>query len=122
VQAVQDSLINVALDAKQPYWVRIRAAMVINHVGDEKTKARLKPLAVGEAENDPEDKLKGYALQAVYPDCMTTEEVFSRLTQPKAKYIGGSYQEFIARDFGSRLPLSDLPIALRWLEKQPVRH
>jgi predicted NACHT family NTPase len=122
VQAVQDSLINVALDAKQPYWVRIRAAMVINHVGDEKTKARLKPLAVGEAENDPEDKLKGYALQAVYPDCMTTEEVFSRLTQPKAKYIGGSYQEFIARDFGSRLPLSDLPIALRWLGKQPVRH
>ena len=122
VQAVQDSLINVALDAKQPYWVRIRAAMVINHVGDEKTKARLKPLAVGEAENDPEDKLKGYALQAVYPDYITTEEVFSSLTQPKAKYIGGSYQEFIARDFGSRLPLSDLPIALRWLEKQPVRH
>ncbi|MEP0853645.1 MULTISPECIES: hypothetical protein [Cyanophyceae] len=122
VQAVQDSLINVALDAKQPYWVRIRAAMVINHVGDEKTKARLKPLTVGEVENDPEDKLKGYALQAVYPDYMTTEEVFSSLTQPKAKYIGGSYQEFIARDFGSRLPLSDLPIALRWLEKQPVRH
>lgn len=121
VQAVQQSLSDVALDAEQPYWVRMRATKAVCDIGDEMTKAQLRPLAIGEAGGDPEDELKGCGLRAVYPSHMTAGEVFDNLTQPKAKYIGGRYQEFIARDFGQHLQLSELPVALSWIEKQPTR-
>ncbi|NJN92137.1 MAG: hypothetical protein HC878_18415 [Leptolyngbyaceae cyanobacterium SL_5_14] len=121
VQAVQTNLANVALDVDQLYWVRIRAAQVLVHIGDENTKAQLKPLVTGEVGNDPEDHLKGVALKAVYPNHMTTEEVFRNITRPKANYSGGIYQELIADELGKVVPLSDLLIALKWLENLPIR-
>jgi predicted NACHT family NTPase len=121
VQAVQSSLADVALAPKQPYWVRIRAVQTLIHVGDEDTKARLKPLVTSKASNDPEDYLKGFALRAVYPNHITTEEVFENITQPKANFSGGSYQEFIANKLGQILQPSDLLVALRWVEKQLPR-
>jgi predicted NACHT family NTPase len=120
VQDVQLDLLHVALDTKQHYWVRVRAASAVVHVGDEQTKARLKPLAFG-SRDDLEDELKGYALQAVYPLHMTTEEVVNCLTQPKASYIGGHYQDFVAQELGQCLPSTDLLVALKWLEKQSTR-
>jgi hypothetical protein len=89
-------------------------------VGDEQTKMRLKRLAFN-SQDDPEDELKGYALQAVYPTHLTTEEVLSCLTQPKASYIGGCYQDFVAKGLGLRLPPTDLPVVLEWLLKDPIR-
>lgn len=120
VQAVQSDLADVALNPKQPYWIRTRAASALVHVGDEQTKGRLKPLVFG-SEDDLEDELKGYALQAVYPTDITTEEVLNCLTQPKGNYIGGCYQDFVADELGQRLPKDDLPLALSWLEQQSTR-
>ena len=120
VQAVQSNLVDVALDASQPYWIRTRAASAVVCVGNEQTKAQLKPLAIG-SQDDIEDELKGYALKAVYPTHMTTEEVLGCLTQPKASYIGGCYQNFVAKELGLRLPLTDLLAALEWLLKNPIR-
>lgn len=121
VQTAQSSLADIALDADQPYWVRIQAAETLIHVGDEDTKARLKTLVISRVSNDPEDYLKGFALRAVYPNYMTTEEVFENITQPKANFFGGSYQEFIANELGQILQPSDLLVALRWVEKQLSR-
>jgi len=120
VKVLQSELAGVALDPDQPYWIRTRAASAVGCVGDEQTKEQLKPLAVG-SQDDIEDELKGLALQAVYPGHMTTEEVLNCLTQPKASYIGGCYQCFIAERLGQRLPETDLPIALKWLEQQSTR-
>lgn len=121
LQAVQNSLVNIALDSQKPLRIRTHAALTIGEIADEQTKALLKPLALGEVENDPEDQLKGYAMLALYPNLMSAEEVFGVLTQPKANYIGGVYQDFIAEEFAQRLQLSDLPVALKWLEKQSSR-
>lgn len=120
VQAVQSDLADVALNPKQSYWIRTRAASALVHVGDEQTKGRLKPLVFG-SQDDLEDELKGYALQAVYPTDITTEEVLNCLTQPKGNYIGGCYQDFVADELGQRLPKDDLPLALSWLEQQSTR-
>lgn len=120
VQAVQSDLADVALDIDQPYWIRTRAASAVISVGDEQTKRRLKRLAFS-SKDDLEDELKGYALQAVYPIHMTTEEVLNCLTQPKASYVGGCYQDFVAKELGLRLPLTDLLVALEWLLKDPIR-
>jgi predicted NACHT family NTPase len=119
VKAVQSELLDVALDINQPYWVRTRAASALVCIGDEQTKVKLEPLAAGD-EKDLEDELKGYALQAICPTHMTTEKILNSLSQPKAPYIGGTYQDFIARKLGQLIPDTDIPIVLRWLKKQPT--
>ncbi|MEH2332388.1 NACHT domain-containing protein [Nostoc sp.] len=121
VKAVQEYLADIALDPQQHSSVRINAAVAICNLGDEKTKARLKPLAVAKIQNDVEEQLKGCGLRAVWPSNITAEEVFNVITQPVSKFIGGRYQDFIAKELGEHLQISDLPVALRWLEKQVKR-
>ncbi|OCQ89848.1 hypothetical protein BCD64_18035 [Nostoc sp. MBR 210] len=121
VKDVQDYLANVALDPEQHDWIRINAAVAVCNLGNEKTKARLKPLAVAKIKNDVEEQLKGCGLRAVWPGNITTEELFNTLIQPVSKSIGGRYQDFIADELAEHLQISDLPVALRWLEKQITR-
>ncbi|MGJ3246479.1 MAG: NACHT domain-containing protein [Elainellaceae cyanobacterium] len=120
VEAVQSNLVDVALDANQPYWVRTHAARAVVCIGNDETKVRLRPLAFG-SESDPEDDLRGIALKALYPRHMDLEEVLNSLTQPKSNVIGGSYQGFIAQDLSQQLQVTDLPVALKWLEGQSSR-
>lgn len=126
VKAVQDSLADIALDPTQLYTVRTHAAYTVCVIGDEKTKARLKPLAVGEAGDEPDDDLKGYALRAVWSQHISVEDLLAHLSQPKQKeafpIIGGAYQDFIAAEFAEHLQLSDLPVALKWLEQLPQKY
>lgn len=121
VRVLQEHLADVALAPGQSYLVRVNAACAVCHVGDEETKARLKPLALGEAGDDPEDELKGYGLQAVWPNHITVTDLLSILTQRKKKFFGGRYQDFVAKDIGQHLQLADLSVALKWIEKQPPR-
>lgn len=121
VRVLQEYLADIALTPEQPYWVRVNAAGAVCRIGDQETKARLQPLAIGKAGDDPEDELKGYGLRAVWPNHITAVELFTILTQPKTKSIGGRYQDFIAKDIGQHLQLVDLPVALKWVEKQPSR-
>ncbi|PHM05876.1 NACHT domain-containing protein [Nostoc sp. 'Peltigera malacea cyanobiont' DB3992] len=76
VKTVQEYLANVALDPQQHSSVRINAAVAVCNLGDDKTKARLKPLAVAKIQNDVEEQLKGCGLRAVWPSNITAEEVF----------------------------------------------
>lgn len=121
LKSFQHDLVNVALDASQPYWVRVNAAHTVCKIGDTGIKAKLKPLALGEAGEDPDDELKGYGLKAVYPSDLTAKEFFDILTQPKGNFIGGTYQNFIAKEFSKHLQLADLPLALNWVEVQQPR-
>ncbi|MGJ5675268.1 MAG: CHAT domain-containing protein [Nostochopsis sp.] len=121
VKALQEYLANVALDPQQPSAIRINAAVAVCNLGDEKTKARLKPLAVAKIKNDVEEQLKGCGLRAVWPGNITAEELFDTLIQPVSKSIGGRYQGFIATELVEHLQISDLPVALKWLEKQALR-
>lgn len=126
VKAVQDSLANVALDPTQPHEIRRNAAFTVCDIGDESTKARFKPLALGEAGDDPNDDLKGYGLRAVWSNHMTVEELLNCFSQPKSRGVipagGGVYQNFIAWEFAQRLQLADLPVVLQWIGKQVSRH
>lgn len=122
-KAVQDSLADIALDPTQAYIVRENAAQTICVMGDEKSKARLKPLALGEVCNDPEDYLKGHALKATFPQHLTIEELLDNITQPKSQSIGGTYADFIASGVAERLHIQDISVMLRWLtEKLPRRY
>ena len=120
LKSFQHNLVDVALDASQPYWVRVKAAYTVYEFGDSEIKAKLKPLALGEAGEDPDDELKGYGLQATYPFHLTAKEVFDVLRWPKSNVIGGTYQDFIAKDFPEHLQSADLPLALKWFEAQQL--
>jgi len=120
VSPVQSNLVTIALDEKQPYNIRVRAASAVSRIGDDKTKAKLKSLALNN-KKDPDNSLKGLALKSVYPERMTTVEALNCLTQTRTSIIGGHYQDFIARDFGDSIPEEDLYLVLRWIKNQPAR-
>jgi len=123
VKTVQNSLADIALDPAQLYVVRTHAAHTVCAIGDEETKARLKPLALDEVEDNPDDDLKGCGLRAVWSRHIAVEDLLNHLSQPNQKeafpVIGGVYQDFIATEFAEQLRLSDLPVALKWLERLP---
>jgi hypothetical protein len=96
----------------------VNAAYAVNYIGDDITKAKLKPLVVGESGDDPDDELIGCGLQAVWPNHMAAEELFAILTPPKRPTFGGAYQRFLLSDVVQSLTVSDLPTALKWAGEQ----
>jgi predicted NACHT family NTPase len=118
--SLQDKLASLALDQGDDTDLRVNAAYAVNRIGDSPTKAKLRPLAVGEAGNDQDDELKGCGLRAVWPDHISSEELFSLLTWPKRSSLSGSYKSFLsalARE-ANRL---DLGVALRWLRERDIQ-
>lgn len=121
LRSLQGAGAEVALDPDQPFLVRKEAARFVAHVGDSSTRARLKPLATGDASNDPDGDLQGWGLEAVWPEHMDAEELFASLTLPNENYLG-SYAYFLNQELPERLRPSDLPVALAWVEDQQRRH
>jgi predicted NACHT family NTPase len=123
IKLLQDDLVTIALDSSQPHLVRVNAAHAVSDIGDPEIKAKLKPLALGNAGADPDNELKGYGLHAVYSSShISTTEIFDILTKPTGNFFGGTYQDFVARELTKHLKPDDLPVALKWLESQDSRH
>jgi len=121
LQTLQGNLADIALDPTQPVPIREEAAYVVGRIGDDTTKAKLKPLAIGEAENDHRDQLRGYGLQAVWPDRITAKELFTVLKPPKVENFYGAYWTFFSSKLVQHLEPTDLLTALKWVEGQPTR-
>lgn len=117
LRTLQDDLAEVALDVNDLLSVRINAAYAVKRIGDETTKARLKPLAFGQAGEDPEDELKGCGLDAVWPNHISSEELFSLLTPPKRTSLIGAYKMFLSSTIVEHLTVADLPTALNWVKE-----
>ena len=114
---LQDCLVEIALDPHKPHPLRIHAARAIVHIGDDMTKAKLKPLAIGKMENDVDDELKGCSLQAIWPTHLTVEKLFTTLSPPKKENLIGMYHIFLSHDLIQHLALNGLPKALKWVEE-----
>ena len=121
LRSLQGVAVEVALDADQPFLVRKDAVRFVAHVGDGHTRGRLKPLAVGAAGDDPDGDLRGWALEAVWPEHMSAEELFGALARPNDNYLG-SYAFFLLNELPESLRPADLPVALSWVEDQQRRH
>ncbi len=119
---LQDELATVALDAADVLPVRIHAAYAVQQIGDQLTRARLRPLAYGDAGEDPDDDLKGCGLQALWPDALTVDELFPLLKRPKKSNLYGLYQAFLETDLTAKLQVFDLPVALRWAAQHQADH
>ncbi|KGF71730.1 hypothetical protein DO97_15710 [Neosynechococcus sphagnicola sy1] len=121
VSELQEELVNLALDSSQSIYLRVSAAKALCSIGDAGTRLRLKPLAIEQLPEDEDDRLKGYALRALWSDLLTAEELFSVLTRPKKRNFLGSYQIFIDLELVPRLQPDDFVVALNWLGNQGIR-
>lgn len=121
VHELGEDLATLALDSSQSIELRVNAVNTLCSVGNSETKLKLKPLAIGNLEEDEDDQLKGYSLEAVWPEDLTAEELFNVITIPKRRNLFGGYQSFINNKLVSKLQPSDLLVALQWLEKQGLR-
>ncbi len=115
LREVSQELLSVALDDSDDIQIRIQAAYAIARVGDEVTRANLRPLAEGKSGDDPDDELKGCALQALWPDLIAFEELPNLLTPPKRSSLYGAYKSFLWRKLVARVHPNDLPTALNWV-------
>lgn len=121
LQKLQEELTDIALDPSQPIPIRVNASYALYRIADDETKAKLKPLATGEAGDDPDDELKGCGLRAVWPAYMTARELFFILTYPKRENLFGAYQLFLRYELVPHIQPPDLPKALKWVEEQGPR-
>ncbi len=111
---LQKDLLEVALNASQPLEIRVRAPYSLSDLGDRGVRGQLRPLAEANAGDDPDDELKGCTLVALWPDCITAEEVFSLLTPPRRESLFGVYKHFLRDELPDKLTPEDLPTALQW--------
>ncbi len=116
VKELQVALADIALDGREEERLRSNAAHALASVGDKDTRSRLRPLAFGEAGEDPWDNLKGNALRAVWPDIITADELFASLTPPRHESYLGMYLYFAEYELSKHLDAGSLPSALRWLK------
>lgn len=121
VSDLQEELVNLALDSSQSVYLRVSAAKALGSIGDRFTQLKLKPLGTEQLPEDEDDQLKGYALQALWSEHLTPEELFQALTPPKKRNFIGGYRMFLNYKIAPQLQPHDLVIALNWLEKQGVR-
>lgn len=115
-------LVAIALDQTEEYQIRIQATCAVSRIGDDTAKSSLIPLARGEGGDDPNDELKGYALQGLWPGLISTEELFSALEKQKKENYFGSFAYFLSLDFVKFVPDSDIIWALHWVQRQEARH
>jgi hypothetical protein len=114
VKELQNVLVNIALDKGDDQDIRVHAAYAVAWVGDSETKAKLKPLVFGKEEDDPRFRLKGVALNMLWNEHISAEELFSVLSPPN-NHITGSYEVFLDSEMVEKLRIEDLPVALDWL-------
>jgi hypothetical protein len=117
VEELGPDLADIALDANEESVLRIPAGAAAANIGSSDVKFRLRPLAFGQAGDDPDDELRGIGLTAMWPDWINSTELFSLLTRPKNRQLHGAYTSFLYH-LTSQLGIGDLPAALEWFAGQ----
>jgi glycosyltransferase involved in cell wall biosynthesis len=88
-------LLEVALDNSDDLHIRSRACGSLSEIREPVSCLRLKPLATLHNPEDVDDEVKGYSLRAVWPEQLTTTELFAALTKPKRENYFGAYWMFL---------------------------
>ena len=112
--SLQHDIAEVALNETEPHAVRTMAVFALGRIGDETTKASLKRLVTDRSVNDPDDELKGGALNATWPNHLTADDLFAALLKPKKPNTTGLYQQFLWSDIASTIQIKNTCTALDW--------
>jgi hypothetical protein len=111
VEGAEGALLELAQDSSEEDWMRDDAVLALGDVGSARGRQALVPLALETIEDDVDDEIKGAALEAVFPEFVSTEDVLASLTPPRNRNLIGSYSSFLHTGFVKSLPTEDLPAA-----------
>ena len=117
VKALLTDLVAISLDKNAPRLVRTAAAYAVARNGDAQARAALRPLALEQSGDDPEDELKGCGLLATWPDHLSATELLQALKPRKNPNLIGIYDRFLRSSPMKSLPPEDLPAALEWAQQ-----
>jgi hypothetical protein len=120
VDQLGPELADLALDSSEEMPLRLSAGKAAAEVGSQEVKGRLRPFALGQAGDDPQDEFKGIGLTALWPGLISATELFSLLTLPKDPNLYGAYSSFLYR-LGPALKADHLSAALKWFSIQRQR-
>jgi hypothetical protein len=110
-------LSEVALDLSDEIHIRAQAAAALSRIRDPENSIRLQPLATISQPEDLDDEIKGWALQAIWPEYLPVTELFESLTKPKNDSLIGAYWLFLTSIRLPSLTPAEALAALRWLTK-----
>lgn len=117
VWGLKDAFLEIALNARNNATRRAHAVHAIAALEDPQSLRVLKPLALVRPEEDPEDDIKGAVLSALWPQALSSEELFDSITEPQNDSYIGEYYMFLRAALAKRLPDEDLGTALKWVAK-----
>jgi hypothetical protein len=120
VGEAEGALLELAQDSSESAWMRDDAVLALGDFGSARSRRALVHLALEPIEDDVDDQIKGTALEAVFPDFVSTEDVLKSLTPPRNRNLIGAYSSFLHTGFARSLPTEDLPVALRWVQRLPI--
>lgn len=113
VKELKPELLSLALDTSADPHLRARAVHALGTCGDDTVPAYMLRLARGELGPDPQDEIKGYALEILWPEHLSAHDLFGLITPPTEGYFG-AYAMFLTATLPKSLPVAELPAALAW--------
>ncbi|MBN8661711.1 MAG: HEAT repeat domain-containing protein [Candidatus Obscuribacter phosphatis] len=115
-------LCRVSLDISDNCEVRAAAITALASIDEESSLRQLIPLLRGAQSEDPEDEVKGALLNALYPKYISTNDLFSYITEPKNESLFGRYALFLGYQLFDGLRPADIPVALSWVSEQQAEY
>lgn len=108
-----DNLINLVLDSELDNKLRNHAAYALARHGSAESKQLLKPLLF-DSSSSLDDELRGAVLMGLWPEQLTTIELFQALTPRSKTNFVGVYSSFLHSEIIDDIPDAELPVALDW--------
>ena len=119
VSALAEPILCVALNRNEPLGLREHAADAIVELRDGTTIETLRRFIEPGDATDERQALRASALRGLWPDRLSTEDVFASLAPPRPD-MATRYSAFVGHTFPTGLTEADLPIALRWAKDANV--
>jgi len=115
-----NDLKEVAFDEHENDHIRAQATHGLIKILPSDQLQDLIPLAI-QPRGDADDEIKGWALTALWPNHLTTRQLFSALTTPKNKSLIGSYSFFLYELKFPALNADGALEAIEWLDEEIIR-
>lgn len=114
---LENRLLKVAFDVSDNAHIRAQAVAALSKIGSETARRELRPLAIRENINDPDDEVKGWALRAVWPNYITLLEVLKAMTPARNRSLIGAYWAFVSQLEIPALAADEAIASLDWVQE-----
>lgn len=113
LEELSNELMDIALDMSEQYRLRINAAYAVQYIGEKSARQRMCQLL--HDPHDENDELKGVAIGCLWPEFMSSDDLFRFLTQPRNEDLIGSYSILFEGSLLEHLRSPDCLPAINWV-------